>query len=760
MKKLPYLRYLRQYRFHSLLAKSAVLILSVTLVTNLSLGLLSYYKTNSRLAEEVRHTNQEALHRIERLFSTYATGAVSAAIHLATSNDSVRLSVNYEDETLFTNYRTIDRLSSLMDMMVSGNPFIHSIYVYLAESGLIVTSEETSRVGYFYDIGWIDAFRRMRDQKNRPKFSYETLSRELYEMSGKRVPGISYLTALPLTSDTVLGCIVVNLSIPAMQMSASSEMIGLMDYLAVYDSADRQLFTCGSNPGSEATVATVVSGVNGWRYSVHTDYGTLRIYTGSLGRFLVFTVVLCIGAGMVLTGIVAVRLYRPFLRLHERLETGRENFKAFRDEAEYLQEGVGNAIAEREEYDHLIRDNFEFLKGNFLQNVLKGVSRFRNSELLRKRAGFYRLRTDFEQPVMLLLACVDPTGDGERSDDTGSVAQPEKFEIYKLQALYKTAGALPDADVFDYGDHDIGILLNAGNEFRETALRFAETCLGSIRRSIGIDASILAGPAPVRLETLHETARKIDRFRRYRFAIDPGEIVFYDDFDFAGGSDADQVEEYREKVIFYLKGGEFDSCESTFKEMLRLMEGSSLSNRRKDNILMQLIAAVELEAREAQIEEPELFGRLKAMANVTGVSGDLSLAEIQFHYVFEHMCRIIRHRKFEHKEDVVRRAVNFITANYTRDISLDDVAVSVDLSAPYLSKVFGEIKGEGFKEFISRLRIEKAVILLQTTDTPANQLYSRLGFTNISTFYRVFKKYTGMTPDAVRTESRAPRHVE
>ena len=131
MRKHPYLQYLRQYRFHSLLVKSAVLILSVTIVTNLALGLLSYYKTNSRLAEEVRHTNNEALHRIERLFSTYTTGAVSAAIHLGTDNDAVRLALNYETETLFTNYRTIERLSSLMDMMVGGNPLIHSIYVYL-----------------------------------------------------------------------------------------------------------------------------------------------------------------------------------------------------------------------------------------------------------------------------------------------------------------------------------------------------------------------------------------------------------------------------------------------------------------------------------------------------------------------------------------------------------------------------------------------------------------------------------------------------
>ncbi|WP_160677385.1 helix-turn-helix domain-containing protein [Clostridium sp. C8-1-8] len=95
-------------------------------------------------------------------------------------------------------------------------------------------------------------------------------------------------------------------------------------------------------------------------------------------------------------------------------------------------------------------------------------------------------------------------------------------------------------------------------------------------------------------------------------------------------------------------------------------------------------------------------------------------------------------------------AINYIKDNYTKNITLKDVADEVFLSQNYFSELFKRETGEGFYDFLSNHRIKKAKELLITTNLKIYEIAQLVGYNDSITFGRAFKKLTGVTPNNYR----------
>ncbi|MDR1107258.1 MAG: helix-turn-helix domain-containing protein [Treponema sp.] len=100
----------------------------------------------------------------------------------------------------------------------------------------------------------------------------------------------------------------------------------------------------------------------------------------------------------------------------------------------------------------------------------------------------------------------------------------------------------------------------------------------------------------------------------------------------------------------------------------------------------------------------------------------------------------------------LRRAERYILENYTRKISLKEIAEASDLSAPYFSTIFREEMGENFSSYLNRLRVEKASRMLLETDLSLSEIASFCGFEDQSWFSKIFKSYMGQSPGKYREQ--------
>lgn len=114
------------------------------------------------------------------------------------------------------------------------------------------------------------------------------------------------------------------------------------------------------------------------------------------------------------------------------------------------------------------------------------------------------------------------------------------------------------------------------------------------------------------------------------------------------------------------------------------------------------------------------------------------------------VCRNITTKKDKVMNDAISKAKAYIEENYKKDISLDDVSRSVDISPYYFSKLFKEETGENFIEYLTNLRIERAKKLLQVRDMSIKTVCLETGYSDPNYFSRIFKKQVGVTPTEYR----------
>ncbi len=95
---------------------------------------------------------------------------------------------------------------------------------------------------------------------------------------------------------------------------------------------------------------------------------------------------------------------------------------------------------------------------------------------------------------------------------------------------------------------------------------------------------------------------------------------------------------------------------------------------------------------------------------------------------------------------LVSKVEKYIESNYTDDISLKRMSEDFNIDMYYLSRLFKDITGFGFKEYLIAQRLSYAKELLINTNETITYVCTTCGFNSINHFIRIFKEKVGRTP--------------
>lgn len=98
----------------------------------------------------------------------------------------------------------------------------------------------------------------------------------------------------------------------------------------------------------------------------------------------------------------------------------------------------------------------------------------------------------------------------------------------------------------------------------------------------------------------------------------------------------------------------------------------------------------------------------------------------------------------------VKRMVSFIYGNYSKSITLAEIAASASVSKSECNRCFRKYFGMTPFQFLNEHRMEHASQLLLTTSDPVKSIAVSCGFDDASYFIRLFKKIKGITPAEFR----------
>ncbi len=103
----------------------------------------------------------------------------------------------------------------------------------------------------------------------------------------------------------------------------------------------------------------------------------------------------------------------------------------------------------------------------------------------------------------------------------------------------------------------------------------------------------------------------------------------------------------------------------------------------------------------------------------------------------------------------VRPVLSYVEQHFRESLTLEQVSEHVHVSASRVRHLFKEVTSVGFKEYVTNLRLTEAKRLLLTSDTCVQEVASAVGYTNLSQFYKVFQRYSSMSPADYRRYYRS-----
>lgn len=103
---------------------------------------------------------------------------------------------------------------------------------------------------------------------------------------------------------------------------------------------------------------------------------------------------------------------------------------------------------------------------------------------------------------------------------------------------------------------------------------------------------------------------------------------------------------------------------------------------------------------------------------------------------------------------IIEKIQQYIEENYMdSSLSLSKISQLFDISESYFSFLFKKVTNQNFSDYLEKLRIRKALNLLQSTEENVNEIAGKVGYTNPVSFRRAFKRICGTNPAAMRADT-------
>ncbi|WP_313584718.1 response regulator transcription factor [Lacrimispora sp.] len=206
---------------------------------------------------------------------------------------------------------------------------------------------------------------------------------------------------------------------------------------------------------------------------------------------------------------------------------------------------------------------------------------------------------------------------------------------------------------------------------------------------------------------------------------------------------------WNEDLLFFV-------AENIANEMFQgLVNPNSCQDRHGNLVVISKTVAPEIAEEQSETYCKMLESRLPVRSVVIQGNGDDcgALAET-------YETAVSRLKELETGSSVIKDVKFYIEDNYSReDFSFQDAANHVNLSVPHLSRMFRKEMGVTFIDYLTSVRIRKAIEFLHNGELKIYEIAELTGYANQHYFSNVFKKNLGVSPAEYRRLIRNDNHA-
>ena len=206
--------------------------------------------------------------------------------------------------------------------------------------------------------------------------------------------------------------------------------------------------------------------------------------------------------------------------------------------------------------------------------------------------------------------------------------------------------------------------------------------------------------------------------------------------------------EDEQKLINFVKTGDFTNAESTLNSIFdKNFPNEKLSIRMIKCFMFDLVSTILKVLNTMNPVLNDFWTDETDPVNHILKSETVDEMRSRTLEILKYVCNHIKNNKKGHTSEITEKVIAYVQQHYMNfNLNISMVADGLQLTPPYISKLFKEETGEGLLDYINRVRLMKAKQLLESGQRGINEIARSVGYYNSNAFIRLFKKYEGITP--------------
>ncbi|WP_169089118.1 helix-turn-helix domain-containing protein [Paenibacillus sp. PL91] len=754
---------------------------------------LTYMIFNGQLSKQLTATNMELLRQQEHKLELALQNIDKLTIQLLKSDEVVRFFEYELNEQESRN--NMFRISNFITNVINSNEYIFSIDLYSYKKQRLVSGNTLTEQDLLQDFQWITQFQQFDGYSNWMPTRKIQLNRSNY-------PIYRNVTTLVRTYPLIhspagrKGAVAVNIKedvLHGLIRNSTEEDAGqtfvidkegvvvlhgdkskLGKDISEFPYISRIIEDQEADGQFSADVEQVASSVfymqadySGWKIvRVVPEFQLTRPLATIRNGLLVLAVVLFVVA-TASAAAVGRWTFKPVNRFiqsmtkHLTVPQKSVHARKYTDEFQYFESTVQDILQDREQLHRQVIESKPFIKWQLLTDLLSG-NRKSTAALhsFMSRAGVC-LHTG-----RYIVMSVE-------FDNRNEIATPRDLQLYAY-ALCNVAEELMNAE-------SLGIAAETGNgkcaiimSFDEAddaerhmmrAVVVADLMKDFVQEYFNRTITVGIGDAVDELQDLQLSYKQSLDALRYKLVMGGNSIITPEDTASEPSPKFYKLYAMTDGILASVK---LQDAEKMRQQVRRWFESFAEHNIPPEMIvqlIVQCMMKAATAAAEIGVDAERMFPKHSMYETLSRYEQLEKLEQFTIEAMESFIGLIQQKRSGRERNDVIDKVLLYLQEHYMRnDLSLNLLASEFRISVSHLSKLFKEQKECNFIDFLMELRMSKAKELLSETEEKIRDIAERVGYTNVNSFVRIFKKITGLTPSEYRErayeEMRKSTHEE
>ncbi|MBT2291485.1 helix-turn-helix domain-containing protein [Paenibacillus albidus] len=458
-------------------------------------------------------------------------------------------------------------------------------------------------------------------------------------------------------------------------------------------------------------------------------------------KLMIASIILCLIFGGAVSVLLTWRNYNPVRNLIRIVQNGKikNSYDRSGNEYQFIYEAIQDALQEKEKISLKLKQQSSVVRADFLQKLIKG--KFGNISVHHN--AFHALDMQFiSGDFIVVLLSIEDKGklislgigdDFEAKSKLPSLVITNVFEELLGQRYKNFVTAIDEKIVFLVNLQDPEAV-----DHVQELVHITEELQRFFGEYYNMILTVSISDAHTGIHGMQEAYQEAVEALEYKLIAGNGKIISFHSLKY-NVRDYIYPLEKEQKLVNCIKSGEFEKGKQLLDDIIRsnFIDGTPTAEMTR-YFMFDLASTIVKTVKEISAAEP-----------VEKLFECETIAELQAEITntLSSVCKRIQSKAGNRSYELSRSIIEFVNSHYG-DVTLNVamIAENLGITPSYMSKLFKEQTGETLPDYINKVRLEKAKVLLREEKLNISDAAVKVGYLNSNALIRSFKKYEGVTP--------------